>query len=127
MFYQAQNNQITWDKNLKILNFYSESCPPCHAFMPNFIEASKIFWKYYDFIAINSSNNIELFQKYRVMWTPTVIILNWENIVFNKSWVPNGQELKQVLLKTAWITNKILEEDKKQEKTKKKKWFFGLF
>ena len=95
--------------------------------MPNFIEASKIFWKYYDFIAINSSNNIELFQKYRVMWTPTVIILNWENIVFNKSWVPNGQELKQVLLKTAWITNKILEEDKKQEKTKKKKWFFGLF
>ena len=80
---QAQNNMFSWDKNLKILNFYSENCPPCHAFMPNFIEASKIFWKYYDFVAINSDSNTWLFQKYRVIWTPTVIILDSEKIIFN--------------------------------------------
>ena len=124
---QAQNNKFSWEKNLKILNFYSENCPPCHAFMPNFIEASRIFWKYYDFIAINSDSNIELFQKYRVMWTPTVIILDWEKIIFNQSGVPNWQELKQILLKTAWISQADLDEDKKQEKSKKTKWFFGLF
>jgi thiol-disulfide isomerase/thioredoxin len=125
MFYQAKNNKIPWEKNLKILNFYSDSCPPCHAFMPNFIEAEKVFWKYYDFIAINSSNSIELFQNFRVMWTPTVIILNWDKVVFNQSWVPNGQELKKILLNTAWITENDLE--KNLEKEKKKKWFFGLF
>ena len=121
MFYQAQNNKIPWEKKLKILNFYSNNCPPCHAFMPNFIEAEKVFWKYYDFIAINSDNSIALFQNFRVMWTPTVIILNWDKIIFNQSWVPNGQELKNILLKTAWITEDTLEQDKKEEK--KKKWF----
>jgi hypothetical protein len=92
--------------------------------MPNFIEAEKTYWKYYDFIAINSSNCIELFQKFRVMWTPTIIILNWEKVVFNQSWVPNGQELKQILLKTAWIKQEDL---KAQKQEKKKKWFFWLF
>jgi len=124
MLYQAQNNTLSWEKNLKILNFYSDSCPPCHAFMPNFIEAEKIFWKYYDFVAINSDSNIELFQNFRVMWTPTIIILDWEKIIFNQSWVPNWQELKQILLKTAWITEQDLENDRKE---KKKKWFFWLF
>jgi len=126
MLYQAQNNSLPWEKNLKILNFYSDTCPPCHAFMPNFIEAEKMFWKYYDFIAINSTNALELFQKFRVMWTPTVIILDWEKIIFNQSWVPNWQELKQILLKTAWITEQDLKTQKQEEK-KKKKWFFGLF
>jgi len=122
MLYQAQNNKIPWEKKLKILNFYSDTCPPCHAFMPNFIEAEKIFWKYFDFIAVNSSNNIKLFEKFKVMWTPTVIILNVEKIVFNQSWVPNWQELKQILLKTAWITENDLKQDQKEEK--KKKWFW---
>ncbi len=119
MFYQAQNDKIPWKKELKILNFYSNNCPPCHAFMPNFIEAEKTYWKYYDFIAINSNNSIELFQKFKVMWTPTVIILKWQEIVFNQSWVPNWQELKQVLLKIAWIS----ENDLEKQETKKKKWF----
>jgi len=127
MLFQAQNNKLPWEKNLKILNFYSNNCPPCHAFMPNFIEAEKMFWKYYDFIAVDSSNSIELFQKYRVMWTPTVIILDWEKILFNQSWVPNWQELKNFLMKMAWVTQKDLDENKKEEKAKKTKWFFGLF
>ena len=120
MFYQAQNDKIHWKKELKILNFYSNNCPPCHAFMPNFIEAEKTYWKYYDFIAINSNNSIELFQKFKVMWTPTVIILKWQEIVFNQSWVPNWQELKQVLLKIAWIN----ENDLVKQENKKKKWFW---
>jgi len=40
---QANNNKFNSEKKLKILNFYSENCPPCHAFMPNFIEAEKTF------------------------------------------------------------------------------------
>jgi thiol-disulfide isomerase/thioredoxin len=43
MFYQAENNKIPGEKKLKILNFYSDTCPPCHAFMPNFIEAEKTY------------------------------------------------------------------------------------
>ena len=121
---QAQNNKYALDKNLKILNFYSDTCPPCHAFMPNFFEAEKILWKYFDFILVNSSNNIELFQKYRVMWTPTIIILDQEKVVYNQSWVPNGQELKKIMMNLAWITRQDLEKDKQE---KKKKWFFGLF
>ena len=116
---QANNNTYNSTKELKILNFYSDWCPPCHAFMPNFIEAEKTYWEYFDFIAINSRNNIELFQKYRVMWTPTIIILKWEKIIFNKSWVPNWAELKQIMVDLIW------KEPKKVE-TKKKR-FFGLF
>jgi len=119
----AENNNFTSEKRLKILNFYSDTCPPCHAFMPNFITAEKTFWKYYDFIAINSTNNIWLFQKFRVMWTPTIIILNWEKVVFNQSWVPNWWELKETMLNIAWIK----EDDLIQEKDEKKKRFFGLF
>ncbi len=92
--------------------------------MPNFIEAEKTYWKYYDFITINSANNMELFQKFRVMGTPTIIILDWDKIVLNRSWVPNGQELKQTLLKTANITEEDLKQNKQE---KRKKWFFGLF
>lgn len=50
------------------------------------------------------------------------LILNWEKIIFNKSWVPNGQELKQILLKTTWITQADLDKDKKIEKLNKKIW-----
>ena len=116
---QADNNIYNSTKELKILNFYSDWCPPCHAFMPNFIEAEKTYWEYFEFISVNSENNIELFQKYRVMWTPTVIILKWEEIVFNKSWVPNWIELKKIMINLIW------KEPKKQEI--KKKVFFGLF
>jgi len=48
---QANNNTYNSTKELKILNFYSDWCPPCHAFMPNFIgtELKKIMialiWK----------------------------------------------------------------------------------
>ena len=121
---QVQNSKLSWEKNLKILNFYSENCPPCHAFMPNFIEAEKSFWKYFDFVLINSSDNIELFQKYKVMWTPTIIIIDWEKIIFNQSWVPNWLELKKIMMNVAWISENDLEENKKENK---KKWFFGLF
>ena len=121
---QAQNNKHNSDKNLKILNFYSDTCPPCHAFMPNFFEAEKILWKYFDFILVNSNDNIELFQKFRVMWTPTIIILDQGKVVYNQSWVPNGQELKKFMMNLAWITQQDLEKDKQE---KKKKWFFGLF
>lgn len=123
MLYQIQNNKIIWNKDLKILNFYSANCPPCHAFMPNFIEAEKTYWKYYDFLTINSDNNIQLFEKFRVMGTPTIIILDLQKIIFNKSWVPNGQELKNILLKTAWINDSNLKENTNKEK----KWFFDLF
>jgi thioredoxin-related protein len=53
--------------------------------MPNFIEAEKTYQEYFDFVAVNSTNNMELFQKYRVMGTPTIIILKLEEIIFNKS------------------------------------------
>lgn len=116
---QANNNKYNSTKELKILNFYSDWCPPCHAFMPNFIEAEKTYWKYFDFVAVNSTNNMELFQKYRVIWTPTIIILKWKEIIFNKSWVPNGAELKKIMVDLIW------KEPEKQKINKKK--FFGLF
>lgn len=122
----AENNNYSSENKLKILNFYSENCPPCHAFMPNFIEAEKTFWKYFDFIAINSSNNLELFQKYRIMGTPTIIIMDWEKIVLNASWVPNWKELKENMIRLAWISEKDLETKKEYKKETKKRffWFF---
>lgn len=116
---QANNNKYNSTKELKILNFYSDWCPPCHAFMPNFIEAEKTYWEYFDFIAVNSLNNMWLFQKFRVRWTPTIIILKWEEIIFNKSWVPNWSELKNIMVDLIW------KEPKKIENKKKK--FLGLF
>ena len=116
---QANNNTYNSTKELKILNFYSDWCPPCHSFMPIFIEAEKTYQEYFDFVVVNSANNMELFQKYRVMGTPTIIILKWEEIIFNKSGVPNWAELKQIMISLIW------KEPKKIEIKKKK--FFGLF
>ena len=116
---QALNNKYNITKELTILNFYSDSCPPCHAFMPNFIEAEKTYWEYFDFVAINSTNNMELSRKYRVMGTPTIIILKWDKIILNQSWVPNGAELKKIMIDLIW------KEPEKIEVKKKK--IFGLF
>ena len=59
---QANNNTYNSIKEFTILNFYSDWCPPCHAFMPNFIEAEKTYWEYFNFVAVNSINNMALFQ-----------------------------------------------------------------
>ncbi|MDQ7022121.1 MAG: thioredoxin family protein [Candidatus Gracilibacteria bacterium] len=88
--------------------------------MPNFIEAEKTYGKYFDFVAVNSNTNLELFQKYRVMGTPTIIILQKEEILFNKSGVPNGSELKEIMIKL------IGKKPQKVKEVKKKK-FLGLF
>jgi len=117
---QANNNTYNSTKQLKILNFYSDWCPPCHAFMPNFIEAEKKYQKYFDFIVVNVWENMGLAQKFRVMWTPTIIILKWEEVIFNKSWVPNWDELKKIMVDLIW------EEPEKEKEVKKKK-FLGLF
>ena len=116
----AKNNQYSSEKNLKILNFYSDWCPPCHAFMPNFFEAEKTFWKDFDFITINTWENMELSWKFWVRWTPTIIIIKGEEIIFNQSWVPNWWELKKIMIKLIW------EEPKKTKEVSKKR-FFWLF
>jgi thiol-disulfide isomerase/thioredoxin len=114
----AQNNNFNSNKELKILNFYSDWCPPCHAFMPNFIAAEKTFWKDFDFININTWENMELSSKFWVRWTPTIIIMKNEEIFYNKSWVPNGWELKELMNKLIW---------EKTENTDKRKKFLWLF
>lgn len=119
---QAKDNNYVSEKKLQILNFYSEKCPPCHSFMPNFIEAENTFWKYYDFIVINSSNNIELFQKFRVMSTPTIMILKNNEIVHNNTWVPNWSDLRKIMMNIVEIT----ESDISVVSREKKKRFFWL-
>ena len=94
----AENNTYASNKELKILNFYSDWCPPCHAFMPNFIAAEKTFWKDFDFISINTWDNPELSKKFFIKWTPTIIIMKNEEVFYNKSWVPNWWELKEIML-----------------------------
>lgn len=120
---EAIKNKYISKKQFKILNFYSDWCPPCHAFMPNFIEAEKTFWKYFDFIIVNVWNNINLASSFRVMWTPTIIILDWEKIIFNQSWVPNWWELKKIMTDLIWKDNIINEE----KIIVPKKKFLGLF
>ncbi len=116
---QAENNLYNSTKELKILNFYSDWCPPCHAFMPNFIAAEKTFWKDFDFISINTWLNMELSTKFRVRWTPTIIIMKNEEIVYNKAWVPNWWELKEIMNKLIWEKSTVKNENKKK--------FFWLF
>lgn len=94
----AKNNKFESTKNLKILNFYSDWCPPCHAFMPNFVAAEKTFWNDFDFISINTWYNPELSQKFLIRWTPTIIIIKNNEIVFNQSWVPNWMQLKETMV-----------------------------
>jgi len=115
----AQNNGYDSNKELKILNFYSDWCPPCHAFMPNFIAAEKTFWEYFDFININTWKNIELSSKFWVRWTPTIIIIKNEEIIYNKSWVPKGWELKELMNKLIWE-----ETNNNNKKRKKILWLF---
>jgi len=116
----AQNNTYNSNKELKILNFYSDWCPPCHAFMPNFIAAEKTFWNHFDFISINTWENIELSSKFGVRWTPTIIIMQNEKIIYNKAWVPNWSELKEIMNKLIWEQA----PKKTQEKRKKFLWLF---
>jgi thioredoxin 1 len=116
----AQNNKFNSTKELKILNFYSNWCPPCHAFMPNFIAAEKTFWEYFDFISINTWENPELSNNFRVRWTPTIIIMKKEEIIYNKAWVPNWMELKETMNKLIWDQT----HTKTEEKRKKFLWLF---
>jgi len=113
----AQNNIYNSNKQLKILNFYSDWCPPCHAFMPNFIAAEKTFWKDMDFIVINTSQNMELSSKFNVRWTPTIIIMKNEEIIYNKAWIPNWAELKSIIIDLIW-------KDTPNNKKSKKKLFW---
>ncbi len=117
---EANNSTYSPTKKLQILNFYGDACPPCHSFMPIFIDAEKRYWEYFDFIVINVANNMELSQKFRVMSTPTIIILEWEKVIFNKPWVPNWAELKQIMVNLIWKEPEV-------QKTEKRKKFFWLF
>ncbi len=117
---EAQNNTYKSDKKLQILNFYWDACPPCHSFMPIFIDAEKRYWEYIDFVVVNVANNLDFSRKYQVMSTPTIIVLNWEEIVFNKPWVPNWAELKEVLVNLIWKEP----EERKAVKRKKFLWIF---
>jgi len=119
----AEKNIFNSTKEFKILNFYSDWCPPCHAFMPNFIEAEKTYWKYFDFVIVNVWKNMQLAQKYWVRGTPTVIILKKDEILFNKSWVPSWVELKTIMTELIWNNIETIEKIG----IKKKKRFFGLF
>ena len=116
----ARENEYNSEKKLKILNFYSDWCPPCHAFMPNFIEAEKTFWEYYDFIVINTWQNPWLSQKFWIRWTPTIIILKNNEIIHRQSWVPNWWELKHLMIELMW-------EIKEKKWEIKKKRLFWLF
>lgn len=119
---EAVNNTYNSYKELKILNFYGDTCPPCHSFMPIFINAEERYKNYMDFIVVNCGKNIELSNQFWVRSTPTVIVLKWEEIVYNKPWVPNWAELKQLLVQLIWkdVSSEVVE-------TKKKKKFFWLF
>lgn len=116
----ALNNEFVSNKQFKIINFFSDWCPPCHAFMPNFYKAEETFWEYFDFININTWKNILLSQKFNIRWTPTIIIINENEIIFRQSWVPNWSELKEKMIELIWI-------DPKKEKTIKRKKIFGIF
>jgi len=98
----AENNTYTYNKSLQILNFYSDNCPPCHAFMPNFIEAEKTFWEYYDFIKVDAMVNRELIKKFWVRATPTIAIIKNNILVHLQAWVPNWMELKNLMKKMIW-------------------------
>ena len=75
-----------------------------YAFMPNFIAAEKTYWDDFDFISINTWENIWLSQKFNIRWTPTIVIIRNDEIVLNQSWVPNWKQLKEIMIKL--INNK---------------------
>lgn len=100
--YIVENNKIPWNKKFKILNFYSDSCPPCHAFMPNFFAAEETFWEKFDFLVVNVANNMQLASSFWIRWTPTIIILDWDKVAFNQSGIPNGQDLKNYMISLIW-------------------------
>jgi thiol-disulfide isomerase/thioredoxin len=95
---EAINNKMNSTKKLKILNFYSDWCPPCHTFMPNFLAAEQTYWEYFDFIVVNVVKNMQLAWVFWVRSTPTIIILDGDLVVYNQSWVPNWADLKKVML-----------------------------
>ncbi len=122
---EAINNTFDSKKELKILNFYWDTCPPCHSFMPIFIEAETRYGNDFDFVVVNVSHNQQLSEKYHVRSTPTIIVLQWEEIMYNKPWVPNGAELKTILLELSWHNQENFH--KKSHCIEKKKRFFWLF
>ncbi len=99
---EAIDNKINSKKKLKILNFYSDWCPPCHTFMPNFLAAEKTYWEHFDFIVVNVAKNMWLAAKFWIRWTPTVVILDWDILVYNQGWVPNWADLKKIMLQLIW-------------------------
>ncbi len=122
---EAINNTFSSDKDLKILNFYWDSCPPCHTFMPLFIDAEKRYWDDFDFIIVNCWTNPKLSQKYWVRSTPTIIVQKWEEIVFNNPWAPNWVELKKVLLQLSGKNEADFSKEESSPENKKR--FFWLF
>lgn len=56
----------------KILKFYSESCAPCKV-MSNKLKELDIEVKDID---IAEDDNIELFNKYKIMTVPTIVVLD---------------------------------------------------
>ena len=87
--------------------------------MPNFITAEKTFWRDFDFININTWKNLELSSSFWVRWTPTIVIMKDNEIIFNKSWVPDWKELKTIMNKLIWDFN-----SEKKQKRKKFLWLF---
>ncbi|MBT4577300.1 thioredoxin [Candidatus Woesearchaeota archaeon] len=59
-----------------VVDFYSETCPPCKQLAPVFESVSEKLKDKADFFKIKLEGNQEIFAEYTVRSVPTVIILN---------------------------------------------------
>ena len=67
---KVHNNQ-----NTVVVDFYSETCPPCKQLAPVFETVSEKLKDKADFFKIKLEENQEIFAEYTVRSVPTVIIL----------------------------------------------------
>jgi len=85
-------------KDLILIDFFSETCPPCRRMSPIFQSLSEEFYKKIKFIKVDIRKNSELSYKYKIQSIPTFIFINKEQIIEKIVGFQSYDELKNKIL-----------------------------
>ena len=125
--------QITENSKISLILIYSESCPHCRRFEPEFIKLSERYSSLFDFYILSSKTNYNL--KFKIRGYPTMFFYDGDKFIEHKG--RNNFETISYILENDYskkckeidldYLNKINSELKEKEEKYEQNYIIGYF
>ncbi len=93
------DNLIATDKNLIIIDVYTNSCPNCVTLKPIFEKTAVANKDQLDFYYLNAKENIDIAKKYKILGVPTLLFFIHGKLVDKKAGVLSQEKIEKRIAK----------------------------